>query len=188
MFLFLVLFVLSVLLSFSLLERNFLSCRASSSLSVNSLCIHLPFPSSTKEILLVTMLKQSKKSSTINANDAREKKLDKARIENFRITQDREEWKEMYEASNLKNRSIHAIDVMQSASKCTDSQYIALQSIAPDPKPPSYLLKNLHKYGLVEAKQEADQLLQNSPEFQKEIQLVDANNSIQSLSGDKDAR
>lgn len=94
----------------------------------------------------------------------------------------------MYEASNLKNRSIHAIDVMQSASKCTDSQYIALQSIAPDPKPPSYLLKNLHKYGLVEAKQEADQLLQNSPEFQKEIQLVDANNSIQSLSGDKDAR
>lgn len=94
----------------------------------------------------------------------------------------------MYDSSNLKNRSIHSIDVMESALKFTDSHYVALCSITPKTKTPKWLLENLAKFDLAEAKKEVDKLLEESTEFQNYIQLVAGNKSSQSLRGEEDAR
>lgn len=58
-----------------------------------------------------------------------------------------------YNTSDSNNRTIQALKVMEPASKCTDSQYIALRSIALREKKPGWFFKNLNKYELKEAKE-----------------------------------
>ena len=59
----------------------------------------------------------------------------------------------LYNTSDSNNRTIQALKVMEPASKCTDSQYIALRSIALHEKKPGWFFKNLNKYELKEAKE-----------------------------------
>lgn len=134
------------------------------------------------------MSNQAKKAQTVSLKEVRKGKVKAASIQGFKIPQNPKEWQRYYQESNLNNSSIHSIDVMESASNCTDSQYIALRCHTLEPRTPDWLLEDLEKFGLGKAKKEADELLKNSPEFQNYIKLVSDNLSVQSLAGEKDKR
>lgn len=134
------------------------------------------------------MSSRRKKAQGPNWKDVRKAKVKEASIPNFSIPRDLKEWRRCYNESNLKNSSIHTIDVMEPASRCTDAQYIALRSISQTATSPDWLLHNLDQYGLEEARKEAHELLKMPREFQNYINLVSENISVQSLAGEKDKR
>lgn len=77
----------------------------------------------------------------------------------------------------MKNRTIQDLEVMEPASRCTDSQYIAVRSIAITRKP-KWFLRNLDKVGLEEAKKKADEMLARSSDFASFLKLIRENNSL----------
>ena len=118
-------------------------------------------------------------------DQARQKRVSDASIPGFCIPRNKTQWASLYNASGLNNRTIQDLEVMEPASRCTDSQYIALRSIA-IPRTPDWFLKNLDKFGLEEAKKKADEILARSNDFANFLKLIRENKSLQSLRGELD--
>lgn len=127
----------------------------------------------------------SKPIQALMSDQTRQKRVSDASIPGFFIPRNKNQWVRLYNASGLKNRTIQDLEVMELASRCTDSQYIAVRSIAITRKP-KWFLRNLDKFGLEEAKKKADEMLARSSNFASFLKLIRENNSLQSLRGELD--
>lgn len=57
------------------------------------------------------------------------------------IPEDVKNWCNLYKTANSENKSIHALEYMQSVSEVTDQQFTSLRVLWPRPKTPGNLLK-----------------------------------------------